>query len=54
MNLESSVERSQTARNLRNRPRSGDTHLVSLIEGADARFHETSQGLGSGQLRIPG
>ena len=46
MNLEFSVERGL--------PRSGVTHLASLTEGADARFHETSQGLGSGQLRIPG
>ena len=28
--------------------------MVRLIEGSDVSFHETSQWLGSGQLRIPG
>ncbi len=44
-------QRGQTARQTRNRTRSGLTRLVKLIEGDNACIHGSSQGLGSGQQR---
>jgi len=47
-------QRSQAARKPCNRARSGVTQMVTAIGGANASSHAVSQGLRSGQLRIPG
>lgn len=47
-------QRSQAARKLCNRARSGVTQLVSAIGGANARIQVASQGLRSGRLRSLG
>lgn len=44
-------QRGQEARQARNRTCSGPTQLMSVIEGANACIHGTSQGLRSGQQR---
>ncbi len=47
-------QRGQTARQARNRARSGLTQMVSVIEGTNARVHEASRRLRSGQRRNQG
>jgi hypothetical protein len=47
-------QRGQTARQARNRARSGLTQMVSVIEGFNARVHEASRKLRSGQRRNQG
>ncbi len=44
-------QRGRATRLARNRTRSGLTHLVRVIEGANVCLHGTSQGLSSGQQR---
>jgi hypothetical protein len=48
------VQRGQTARQARNRARSGLTQLVSMIEGTNACVHEAFRWLRSGQQRNQG
>ena len=47
-------QRSQTARQMCNRVRSGFTQKVGMIEGENANVHETSRGEMSAQLRTQG
>jgi hypothetical protein len=47
-------QRGQTARQARNRARSGLTQLVSVIEGTNACVHEAFRWLRSGQQRNQG
>jgi hypothetical protein len=47
-------QRGQTARQARNRARSGIAQMVRVIEGSNACVHETSRRLRSGQQRNQG